>query len=347
MAASGVGIGLGESKNLPEPAQQRYDAVKASIGIKDRISYDQDGTPVVDITETSKPPETTVAPTTTVEQTTTTVEPTTTTEQEIINAPEIAGLSFNQATKTYLAEAGNPYGLEKGAEAGVYTPNILTIETVDGTPGNFDKGVASLNQKVIKVLQAQALKEKGEYFLPLPIDVRNISGLGLTELKMLPDEGIKSLGFKIPVGTELYSPIESSAFELLFGKEFGINYDEATLQTSFDIKTKNMSGFFFIITMRQNLLLENKIIKETPQKTNDGKEFIMRTVQLKFGDFIGKVTSEESLKSQKELKQIEDKEEQQLTLWILGKNRSEYKGGLDSILKINNTIVSILPKETK
>ena len=295
---------------------------------------------------TTQEATTTPASTTTVAETATTQEATTTTEA-IINAPEIAGLKFDQATKTYIAEAANPYGLKEGELAGVYTPNILNIETVDGTSGNFDKGIASLSQEVIKVLQAQALKEKGEYFFPLLIDVRNIDNLGLTELKMLPDEGIKSLGFKIPVGTELYSPIESSDFKLLYGKEFGINYDEATLQTSFDIKTKNLNGFFFIITMRKNFLLENKIIKETPQKTNDGKNFTLRTVQLKFGNLMGKIASEESLKSQRELKQIENKGEQQLTLWILGKNRSEYKGGLDPILKIDNTLISILPRETK
>ena len=32
VAAGGAGIGLGESKNLPEPVQQRYDAVKAGLG---------------------------------------------------------------------------------------------------------------------------------------------------------------------------------------------------------------------------------------------------------------------------------------------------------------------------
>ena len=267
----------------------------------------------IPIAET-KTPEITIAPTTTIKEavTATTVEATTTTETEIINVPTIGGLKFDQATKTYIAEAGNPYGLEVGVEAGVYTPNILTIETVDGTPGNFDKGVASLDQAVITVLQAEALKEKGEYFFPLLVDVRNIDNLGLVELKMLPDQGFKSLGIKMPIGTELYSPIESSNFQLVYYKEMGYAYDETDLQTSFGIKTKNKNGFFDILTTGGNLLLENKIIKETKQKNNEGKEVTVKTVQLKFGDLIGKITSEEPLRLGREMGAIEDRGEQQL-----------------------------------
>lgn len=345
MAASGVGIGLGESKNLPEPAQQRYDAVKASIGIKDRISYDQDGTPVVDITETSKPPETTVAPTTTVEQTTTTVEPTTTTEQEIINAPEIAGLSFNQATKTYLAEAGNPYGLEKGAEAGVYTPNILTIETVDGTPGNFDKGVASLNQKVIKVLQAQALKEKGEYFLPLPIDVRNISGLGLTELKSLPNDVI-FLGVTVPTGNNFYSTFDDDFGTFInLDSSQGKYSDEIIMGADFDVKSKNTEGVYRIYVMKENLFLENKKFELVTIKLDD-QEYTKKVFHFGSGELMGRIISGKPLRGWKDSKFIEDKGEHQLILLMLGKNRSEYLGGLNNILTVDNSLISYLPAET-
>ncbi|MCL6087532.1 MAG: hypothetical protein M1475_03900, partial [Actinobacteria bacterium] len=105
VATTGVGIGLGESKKLPDVLQQPYNNFKVAVGLKNRFIPGKNGETIVDITETSKPVETTQTPTT-VEQTTTTQEATTTTEAEIINAPEIAGLKFDQETKSYLNEKG-------------------------------------------------------------------------------------------------------------------------------------------------------------------------------------------------------------------------------------------------
>jgi hypothetical protein len=54
MGTAGVGAGLGEADKLPEPLQEEYNQAFH----KDRIAYEEDGTPVVDITETTQAPET-------------------------------------------------------------------------------------------------------------------------------------------------------------------------------------------------------------------------------------------------------------------------------------------------
>lgn len=308
------------------------------------VSACEKAKPVVETT--AQAPETTTAPTTTVAETTTTVEPTTTTEQEIINAPEIAGLKFNQKTLIYTAEAGNPYGLKEGAEAGVYTPNILTIETVDGTSGNFDKGVVSLSQEVIKVLQAEAFKEKNEYFLPLAIDVRNISNLGLTELKSLPNDVI-FLGVTVPTGTNFYSTFDDDFGTFINPNPSQDQYsDEIIMAADFDVKSKDIEGVFRIYVMKENLLLENKKFELATIKTADGQEYTKKIFHFGSGELMGKIISEKPLRGWKDLKFIEDKGEHQLILLILGKNRSKYLGGLGNILTVDNSLISYLPEET-
>ena len=79
----------------------------------------------------TKLPETTQAPTT-VAETTTTIEATTTTE-EIINAPEIEVSNLTKRQKP-ISLKPQPYGLEAGAEAGVYVKNAFKFDGKWKTP---------------------------------------------------------------------------------------------------------------------------------------------------------------------------------------------------------------------
>ena len=149
------------------------------------------------ITTTQIPTTTTSAPTTTVEQTTTTQEATTTTEA-IINAPEIAGLKFDQATKTYIAEAANPYGLKEGELAGIYTKEAIKVN------GEMEDAIG-LKPTVIDYFQKQYIKNN-DLFFPLMINLNESQGVELT-LVYGPDKyNYIWFGSNVPVGTKLYTP---------------------------------------------------------------------------------------------------------------------------------------------
>ena len=83
--------------------------------------------PVVEEVEEKEEAEDIIIPETTKEIQETTPETTVEEEvfEEIVNAPEIEGLKFDQAIKTYIAEAGNPYGLGEGEVAGVYVKEAI------------------------------------------------------------------------------------------------------------------------------------------------------------------------------------------------------------------------------
>lgn len=331
-------IAAGETGNLPGSMQKGYNEFKTNI--KNRFIPGKNGETFVDITETSKPVETTQTPTT-VEQTTTTQEATTTTET-VINDPKIDGLKFDKVALTLTTE-DNRYGYNKDEVVGLLKPNILTIEKIDGTSGELSKNLILLKSGVIKVLQAEALKEKDEVFLPLGIDARNINSLGLMELKSLSST-VKYLGLTVPIGTNFYSPVDAD-FETFINPnpEQDPYNDEGVMKASFDVKSQDMEGVFRIYTMKENFLLDNKKFNLATVETADGQKYTKKIFHFSIGELMGTIISEKPLRAYKDLKESEDKGEHQLIFQILGRNRSEYLGDLGNILTVDNSLIAYFP----
>ena len=126
----------------------------------------------------------------------------TTAEIEKINAPEIEGLSFEQKTRTYIAEAGNPYGLEAGVEAGIYVEEAVEIN------GKIEDSIG-FKPEVIEVLQKNIYEneEIKEYLCSIPFNLKEVSGIEIRETE--PEEGAPGyvfLGMKIPLDSYFYIP---------------------------------------------------------------------------------------------------------------------------------------------
>jgi len=326
---TGVGIGLGESKKLPEPLQEGYGHLKEAVGLKNRISYDQDGTPVVDVTETTKAPETTQAPTTTVAETTTTQEATTTTEA-IINAPEIKGLRFDQATKIYIAEAGNPYGLEAGIEAGVYVKDAIEIN------GKMKDSI-DLKQEVINFLQDKLFKKTKDYFVMVPLSLKNLPGVKMNELEVDigPAKGEKTLGIVAP---------KNSVFCAPFSGEWTLIWDEDRLLSIFIDIGEPDRGAGGVIYFKEAEIIPTVIKTDKAFNSKTNKEIKIEILDVRLGESLGRIIGEATLDllaNRTNMYHFNTPGEYQLGFTPVGRDRSI--GGVDRLMKIGeDCFVSVL-----
>jgi len=231
MGVTGTGVGLGETNKLPEPLQETYNQAFH----KDRISYDENGTPVVDITtETTQAPETTalVVTETTSPITQETVPPTTEAiavgpvEYEGVMINPIEGLRFDNGT--FFAQEGNPYGLEAEAKAGVFVKDAFEMN------GQMENSIG-LRPEVIEILQQKYLEENKELKIPVFINLEKDKGVKIDllineagaknkQLENVEHGDLTFLAINAPVGTKIYSPLKSG----LSGEYTGmlINTDE-------------------------------------------------------------------------------------------------------------------------
>jgi len=273
---------------------------------------------------------TTSAPTTTVEQTTTTQEATTTTEA-IINAPEIAGLKFDQATKTYLAEAGNPYGLEAGVEAGVYIKNAFEFE-------GENKDSIGLKAEIVEFMQKKLYKETKEYLCPIIFPLNEIKGIEIEEMVVDTKigEGFSFLGLKVPPKTQFQIPAsgnwiffpgndQSPTKTLVFKYDIGVQNDEGGIEMDF-------KGEQIIENMKKGGMA---VTEDTSGKKT---EIVVGDDILKLGEIFGVIADDSHLEMfNNELGYIKFKEPDlyQFGLVLYGKNDSPLKG-MDKLLSIGD-----------
>lgn len=252
-------ITLGETGHLPAQIQEWYDStanyIRTIFGIEELK-----GKPAETITQETKPPEITTPETTAVSTTETTPE---TTTEVVVNAPEIAGLKFDNATKTYIAEAGNPYGLEAGTEAGVYTKEALKFN------GEMEDAIG-LKPEVIDYFQKQYLNED-TFFVPILIDLNETKGVEIDNRDNdTGNETIYSFGIRAPVGTKFYAVLSTKENGYTTG---GVQF----MLDSFITGKKKRTDIAIINSYWQYSFLDSK--KKTPEGT----------FELKIGELIGQV----------------------------------------------------------
>ena len=234
-------------------------------------------------TETSKQVETTQTPNT-VEQTTTTQEATTTTEAEIINAPEIAGLSFNQETRKYLNE--------KGEKVGVYVEDAMKID------GKITNAVGLMPEEIQKILNKN--KEKGIFKYPWPFNFQKNKGIEAVELlnnplheqKVFKQQGIylpNDIGVKYSEPIGFYAIFDVNNSMSLFGEnipdEKGSDFYSNQPFKNLCIANKNFGGIQF------NFIDWEPEIELSPAKIFGNNEIYIQNIlgDIKCGDYLGKI----------------------------------------------------------
>jgi len=224
IGTTGVGVGLGEANKLPEPLQETYNEAFH----KDRISYDENGTPVVEITtETTQTPKTTAS---TVTETTSpiiqeTVPPTTEAievgpvEYEGVMINPIEGLRFDNGN--FFAQEGNPYGLEAETKAGVFIKDAFELN------GQMENSIG-LRPEVIEILQQKYLEENKELRFPIPFNLEKDKGITMEVVKdeiANNAENLNSirwadftvLGINAPKDTIIYAPLRTNMDDVKWG----------------------------------------------------------------------------------------------------------------------------------
>lgn len=218
----------------------------------------------------------------------TTEETTTTTEAvlEEVDAPEIEGLRFDQASKNYITESGNPYDLGEGEIAGSYAKESLEIE------GKVQSSIA-LSPKVISFFQEKLFKEEGKYFFPLPFSPNEKDKIKINEVtRKIPEEwggGIeKTLGINVPVGTIFYAPASGEG-PLYWDK----NQPFLSITAFIDPQTDEIAGSYFGFN-------EVEMIAESFSKDKlerEGEEVLVEQFKVELGDPLGEITEDSTCNS--------------------------------------------------
>lgn len=158
MGTAGVGAGLGEADKLPEPLQEEYNQAFH----KDRITYEKDGTPIVDVTETTQAPETTATPTTTEVPTT---------QEEI---KKFEGLNIELISDPSLSKLE----LKRGPQ--IFTPKEVVYADQFEGPKKLEKA--------LMITWALTLKEREKHPAFENVDSKDPEAL-IATLKDLLDQG--------------------------------------------------------------------------------------------------------------------------------------------------------------
>jgi len=249
-------------------------------------------------------------------------------EEEIIeevNAPEIPGLKFDQETKNYLAEAGNPYGLEAGTEAGVYIKNAFEFE-------GESKDSIGLKAVIVEFIQKKLYKETKDYYFPIPFDLKETGVININELALDSglDKGRKTLVCNPPVGTVFYAPFPGEW--LLFWTK------DRVLATS-PIKMEGVDKFAGSnIYFKEGEMLLKSIKQDKSVNDKTGEETLVEIFEVKFGEPLGKITGENTLdtfNNRTNYWHFNKPGEYRFCFWPVGRDKSI--DGINRLIKINET----------
>ena len=160
--------------------------------------------------ETTAPVETTTQETTqeTTPPTTEVVE-TGPIEYEGVLIEPIEGLRFDNGT--FFAVAGNPYGLEAEAKAGIFVKEAFEF--------NKEKiNSIAFCPEVIDFWQHKFFDEKGKIFLPVPLDPIQAKGAQIDVVDKIASTSLDRTGgtsllINAPIGTKIYAPLKTELRE--------------------------------------------------------------------------------------------------------------------------------------
>jgi len=146
-------------------------------------------------------------------------------EEQIVGKQVIEGLRYDEEFNAFFAQEANPYNLEIGEKAGVFVKDAVEINGIM-------KSFIGLRPEVIKVLQKKTIEEEKEFRYAFPIDLESAKGIKIKEMGFTRlDDAYKLSGVfwdnnsylevsNIPVGTKIYSPVETSYF-LIYDNNWG------------------------------------------------------------------------------------------------------------------------------
>jgi hypothetical protein len=292
VASTGGFIALGETGHLPEQTQQWYDSsashIRAVFGIEELK-----GKPAETITQETKSPETTSIYT--VQETTPqTIKITPETTEVIVNTPEIAGLTFNQETKSYFNEAGEVVG--------ILTENAVKIN------GEMSSAIGLKPEAINKILEEN--RQKGIFKCPWPFDWQKDKGIEIVELIYKQSEKQETfekhgiyppdiIGIKYSGPINLYSPFDAldsqnAIFENLPDKKdsnFFSNqpYKNLSLTTNFSYKSEIITNEIFGSLQYNFIDWESFVSLSKPEKAGDQGYLQNILDKIKCGVLLGKI----------------------------------------------------------
>lgn len=328
---SGVTAALGETDNLPDPLQGFYNQAfhpgkvaeeVSDQAVRDKYDVEEASGDLTKITNETKAPEITAVPTTE-----------TTAEIVKVDAPEITGLKFDQATKTYLAEANNPYGLETGVEAGVYVKDAIEIN-------RKMKDSIDLKQEVINFLQDKLFKETKDYFVIIPLSLKNSPGVKMNELEVDigPAKGEKTLGIVAPKNSVFFAP---------FPGEWILIWDEDRLLSIFVDIGEPDRGAGGVIYFKEAEITQKVIRTDKAFNSKTNKEIKIEILDVKLGEPLGRIVGEATLDllaNRTNIYHFNTPGEYQLGFTAVGRDRSI--GGIDRLMKLDKDCFISIFNET-
>lgn len=253
--------------------------------------------------------------------------------EEIVNAPEIEGLKFDQATKTYLAEANNPYGLEAGIEAGVYLKEAVEIN------GEMEDTIG-LIPEVIEPIQKKIYDKEKEYLCPIMFNLKKIVGdvkIKEMDVETKIGEGYSFLGINLPPNTNFYIPASGN---WIFSPEDN-QFPEKSLIFDYDIGVENDLGGIQMYFKEVNIIkdMEKSSITIAQGENEKETEITIGDDMLKLGEVFGEIADNSYLEMyNNELDYFKFKEPgiYQFGLVLYGKNDSPLRG-VEKLLSVEGS----------
>jgi len=240
------------------------------------------------IEETTPPTTQETTPIVTQTPETTTQETPVVVEEEIINAPEIEGLIFEQETRTYITEAGNPYALPEGEVVGVYVEEAALY---DGKEEDF----IGLKPPVIEGIQKDVFSEKEEYYIPIPFDLNETKGIRIRKLKsysnLVPDSDKLNLGMNVPIDSIFYANLSGDWYSapVVSENETEDKIFDSILSLDDLFPESRFAGILCVLFFSDGEIIAD--VKDTIM----AEELPVNCYNLKIGDPLAKILSEKTL----------------------------------------------------
>jgi hypothetical protein len=209
----------------------------------------------------------------------------------------LPGAELNTKTGELTAKDKNEWGIKEGESIGWYVVNAFKMETADGVEEEQD--AIGLIPSVIEAMQDKILEENKESFLPIPVNLKEVKDVKITELKIASGEffqGVINLGMNVPIGTVIHAP-RSSAWEFSYLRDFwGGDINDKTLFSSYDID-EDIWWQYYMQFNEGKIVADLDRVGETYIMEKDGKErtIPLNVYEVSLGEPILEITGEASL----------------------------------------------------
>jgi hypothetical protein len=205
----------------------------------------------------------------------------------------LPGAELNTKTGELTAKVGNEWEIKEGESIGWYVVKAFKMETVDGVEKEQD--AIGLIPKVIEAMQNKIFEEKEEKPFPIPVNLKEIENVEITELRINSGglSGVSSFGINLPVGSLIHAPAsgEYGLAPLILStktktedKSIGWYYYNED-----DFKEGNLaySGQFFIDFAGGNVIPKPKEIEKV---SVEDREAEVSYYEVKLGDPLIEIT---------------------------------------------------------